>query len=274
MPTEDKSALIRTWLTLINKKPNNNCRFFFLAENEKAIIIDLEKMPTLLMRFNDLDKCEKSYLFVDMDYPRNVRYYGFDIDRKTFGFCNEVGPIEFPFAEAEDAIYTFLEDNAAELSKWHKPYTELLASEIGSTTTAITTTNIMGPTPMTGFGANRSGIHHNTPYGIYHQNQSSTYKDREAFVDKVYLLVKNGRTSLAIDFIADYLKDRSEEKDLVNDIYRSILIDKLDILTARQLLLSTKEKRDDFLGRSIFADKFKELIARYSKPKGLAYADI
>ena len=277
MPTEDKSALIYRWLNLINKKPNQNCKFFWLGENEKAIIIDLEMMPTLLMRLVQLDKCEKKFLFVDMFAPKNVRFFGFDIDGKSRELVNEVKG-HIPFFEAEDALFTFLEDHAAELSKWHKPYTSILDEEISREKSH---TNIMGPGPLTPeIGKKCSSAQTvNYPYTSQpsinnYSSYNSSYKEREDFIDKLYFLVKCGRSSLAIDYVNSFLEEKVEDKDLVNAIYKMIVIDKLDLFVARQLLLSTNEKKDLFSDRKIFAEKFKEFSKRVSKPRGVDYATI
>lgn len=98
------------------------------------------------------------------------------------------------------------------------------------------------------------------------------YKERSAFYDKLYDMVKDGRSSIAIDFSNEYFtrmcgEKRFEELDIV---FRILDIDKLNIPLMLEILNVSKGLDNSFKERKEFRNKVEARINK-AKPISISY---
>jgi hypothetical protein len=270
----DKHKVILQLVKLVNKKPNPNCDYFYLSANERSMIIDLDHMENLTPTLAQLSKLDKKYLFVDILNPKILRYYGFNIDPETQNFADEKEG-EIFFSLVEDSLLKFFEENILEISKFDTPYSELYESlEKESTPSKVSSmqTTYSNPPcqqynrPVRDLIGTGYDWRENNP--TYKNFGSSVYKDREAFQDAVYALVKNNKTGEAVDYINDFMSNKNkEDKELLNSIFRFISLDKMDLLSGMALIKSTENMKYFISERNDLIDKYKGLAYKASPRK-------
>lgn len=278
----EKLATLTNWTALINRKPNYECDFFFLADNGKSMIIDLNKMENLPLRLIQLVKNkEKAYLFIDPTNSKYARYFGFDLDDKGDFIDEEQG--ELMFVAIESCLIDFLETNSAKISCWTEPFAEIVEAEKKKTRIDSSASNNTTPsTTLTHSGTTYSTRNDNSyerpyyNYGGFSYN-AAHYREREVFYDKVHNFVRQGKSGRAIEYIRDFLKEKmASDRELVNTILRNIIAEKWDILTLRELIMYTVgATKGELSERSAIIGKYKGLIARsHSKMRDVLIKEI
>jgi hypothetical protein len=278
MITETFDRIVK-WAKLINAKPNLNCTHFYLSENEKTMIIDLTRMTTMPPPLKALGEKEKSYLFVDLNNRKSVRYYAYDISPKNFSFVGEKDG-EILMSAVEDDILRYIEDNISELTNEIAPMSKLVAMNKGDFQKLLPP--VQQPTQRS---YDTQGYHRSTnpnyPYtsSSSHNNWAGTpnnaygasYKERELFCDTIYALVKQGKTGSAVDHIREYVNKKDLDKDTLNIILKFIIIDKMDIISLKELIILTEPFKDSLNERSTIIAKFQAMVnkAKPQKAKSL-----
>lgn len=255
---------IKKWARLINQKPNYDCTFFYLSENEKAMIIDVgfmkEKPPVL----TQLSTKNKAYLFVDLNNDKSCRYYAHDITQSD-DVVNEIEG-EILIENVERYILFFIEKSMKEISSWEDPYSQFvrmnkidLAAGTSTSSTALTTNQPTVTRQTYDYRDNKT----TTPYGQfgYHTNQYSNsyaqFQKRDKFVDGIVAMVKQGRTAAAIDTSREWFKENGEDKELVGAVLRGIVLEKIDVMVAREIIFASLPLKDNESDRTSFISKVK-----------------
>ncbi len=275
--------MIKKWAKLINAKPNCNCTHFYLSDNEKVMIIDLTrmtKMPTVLKKLSDK---EKSYLFINLDDSKAVRYYAYNICPKTFAFIGEKDG-QLLMNIVEDDVLKYIEDNISELTNEKAPLSKIVEMNKGEYQKILPP--VHQPTRQSYEGNSHFNNHYNGGHRTNHQypygqqvgtsetgwaghnsnnNNFTSYKERDQFTETLYGLIKTGRTGPAVDHIQDFMTKKLEDKDMLNMIFRSLSTDKLDFISLKELLLSTEKVKEQIYERAGTVTKFIALV-RKSKP--------
>lgn len=275
MSTEAFDRIVK-WARVINEKPNFNCTHFFLQDNEKAMIIDLSRMPEVPKVLEKLKEKEKAYLFIDLNNSKFVRYYAHDIQDGTSVFVNEVEG-EILFSAVEKQILSYIEDNISEITNHKTPITRLVEmneKDYDKNKSIIHSHPIQQSTNHSHY--NRTN--HNNLYGVHFGGESqqhsnvwqSTYKEREQFMDSLYAFVKQGKTASAVDLIHDFISNKKEDSEILNAVFRLISVEKLDVISLKELLIATKSMKNELGERGSIVAKFKNIVNK-ARPQKADY---
>jgi hypothetical protein len=275
---------IKKWAKVINRKPNYDCTHFYLSDNEKTMIIDLtrmEEMPTILKK---LAEKEKSYLFIDLDNSKTVRYYAYDVSPTNFVFTDEKEG-ELLFSLVEGDVLKYIENNISELTTEKAPMSALV-DMCRAEFQKIPPVTQPEPRRLAYEGSNYgSGFHnpiHNRPtspsqpFGQHvgsqqhgwanSTNYNTAYKEREQFSETLYSLVKRGETGPAVDHIRNFLTEKWEDKDMLNIIFRMISVERMDFISLKELLIMTDPIKDQISERAGVLAKFQAIVKK-TKPR-------
>jgi len=247
LPTSDYTTInkIYTFLDQIKSNPKRDVNYFFFDENKKFIVYG-NKLKSLPMPWCKYYTNEEFYVHVDA-INRRIQFYAFDIkDYITGERVNEAtGIIEWS-KEIEDIIYNFFVLNIKELSNATYPYSNVETNKSSKTQQTAYTAPYTPP----------QNTYTQSDYNNHGYYGSPAYKEREAFFDKVNDLLKYNKTAQATDFVFDKLNKMIEEKktSIIDDIFRVIAFDKLNIPVMVSILEATKnieglKERDYFLGK-------------------------
>src|SRR5271165_7056415 len=192
---------ILDYLNSIQSHPKNDVKYFFFDEHKKFIVSG-EKLKSLPSQYQKYYSREEFYIHVDV-LNKRIQFYAFDLkDYNSGARINESGGVIVWCKEVEDSIYNFLVLNIRNLSSATFPYSEK-------------------PTTYQSQPSYKP-YQHEPPYpgyqGSFNNNSSqsyydgSSYKDREAFFDKVNALIKSNKTAKATDYIFDSISKFNKEK--------------------------------------------------------------
>lgn len=272
MTTEAFDRIVK-WARVINSMPNNDCKFFYLSDNERAMIIDLSQMKELNPTIKHLRKKEKAYLFIDLKNDKYVRYHAFDVNQ----MAQVIDPFdgELLMSILEKDILDFIEINIKELTRHEAPFSKIVEMHSTTFSKACPDRPIIPLPARTGSTYTPQGTSHNN-YSNYNNNYNLTYKEREKFFDTLYAFIKQGKTTSAIDFINDFMSSKTvEDKDILNDIFKFITLDKLDFISTKQLFKSTETLKESLSDRTVSLTRFKSnVIATKGKKAATLISDI
>lgn len=275
MSTETFDRIVK-WAKLINRKPNCDCTHFYLSDNEKVMIIDLTRMAKMPSILKKLSEKEKSYLFIDLDNDKTARYYAYDVCPETFCFTGEKEG-KFLFNIVEDEVLDYIETNASELTTEKSPLTALVEMSKGDFQRVATPMPpVQQPSSRHGYeGHAYSG--HNTrtncqnPYGNsnWQSGANTNYeftKERDRITDTLYSLIKTCKTGAAVDYIHEFVKQKESDKEMLNSIFRFLSVDKMDIISLKELLIATESIKEQISERGTVFTKFQAMVYK-AKPK-------
>ena len=259
--SSDTFENIKKWAKVINEKPNYDCTHFYLSDNEKSMIIDLKRMEKTPQVLQKLDEKEKAYLFIDLDNDKIIRYYAFNISPTTYAYTDEIDG-KLMFVLAATSILKYIEDNISDLCTNTTPRSRLAEIDKPNYERLIPQSTFPVHSPSgTQYGKHLGG----SP--AQHEAWSNTstlslgYKEREQFLDTLYSLVKFARTAAAVDHIRSFVeKKKDSDKEMLNTIFRFISIDRLNLISIKELLLTTESIKDDLVERASVLTKFKTLV--------------
>jgi len=276
---------IKKWAKLINKKPNYDCTHFYLSDNERTMIIDLTRMEVMPPQLKKLSEKEKSYLFIDLNNPKTVRYYAHDVSPAIVE--EVVGEILFSLVEND--ILKYIENNICELTTEKAPMTALVDMYKDEFQRVIPSVAPPEPKRLShegsryGTGHNQPTSHTNpygqhmggTPYqhaawGASSNYNASAYKEREQFMDTLYSLVKRGETGPAVDHIRAFLTSKWEDKEALNIVFRMLSLDKMDFISLKELLIMTDPIKNEVSERAVMLAKFEAFVNRTKPRKALS----
>jgi hypothetical protein len=253
-----KHERILNYIELIQRKPNKDAKFFHFDEGKKCII-DGSKLKLLPFNLHYLYTKDEFYVHINPTDKR-VMYYAYDIqncvgEKKT---NEEEGFMEWQ--DIEDCIYNFFVMNIRALSEVVSPYTDAY-EPIRPTYTPPTTTQTNTYPGYAGreyTGNNYSSYNSPFSYG------TPEYKAREAFYDKLNALIKESRTSIAIDLISSHIGKLCDEKKFeeLDVLLRSMTFDKLNIPTMIEVLNATSDSDKSLKARKEFFEKVKTHITK------------
>lgn len=284
MSTEAFDSIVK-WAKLINEKPNYSSTYFFLSDNAKAMIIDLSRMKEMPNALKRLKEKEKAYLFIDLTDEKSVRYYAHDIQSNVGAspvYINETEG-ELLFSVVENDVLSFIEENISDLTNHKMPLTRLVEMNEKDYNKVWGSRPTQNPQSS---NYNRDDSHIKTnvqnPYGVPtggtpYQHSAwpafesksfplSSYKEREQFIEAIYSAVKYGKTANAVDHIYEFISNKKEDKEMLNSIFRFISLDKLDIISLKELLKATSPIKEELSERESIFKKFKDIVTK-TRPK-------
>lgn len=247
--TMDNFQRILNYIELIKRKPKQDVKFFYFDDNDKKFIVDGNKFKLLPFKFYPLYDKEEFYIHVNT-IDKKIMYYAFDIesclDNKHIN--EEEGYMDWD--EVEACIYNFFALNIKLLSDIATPYSEV--SEPKSKPMPVSTHTPTHQYPY------HDSTYYNTGYG------SPAYKDREAFYDKLWVFLKENKTSQAIDHIGTHFEKMCEEKKFedIDSLLRIITFDKLTAMTMAAILDATSQVEDSLKARKDFFEKVKVYLKK------------
>lgn len=263
MSSNQKYSIILKWIKLINKRPNNDCEFFYLSDSGSEMIIDLFMMKNLTLTLKQLLSKDRAYVFINI-YKKSVRYYAFKLNNETLDSFDEVDNY-ISYKSIEDSLYLFLEENALKISKWNISFSQMLTKENNLLPKSLPLNKCV----INNYDENYNKPYYQNNYKVEHNSNLSNYKDRELFQDTIFSLIKDGRTGNVIDCISDFINLKAKENlELINSVFNFNFIQKLDLFSIKHLLFSTanldQEKIPD---RKYLVSRYKTLILTVNENK-------
>lgn len=242
---------IHDFLDKIKVHPKRDVKYFFIDDGKKFIVMG-DKLKSLPLTYHAYYTKDEFYIHVDA-INKTIQYYAFDIKDYNSGERINEATGTMPWSkEIEECIYNFFALNIKELSSSTFPY-----SGAGNYQQPPYHSNALPPY--------KPPMWQNESYSGY---GSSTYKDREAFCDKINDLLKQCKTAQATDYIIDNLNKMKEDKKLttIDDILRLISFDKLNIATMLTILETTKSI-EGLKDRGFFFDKVKTHLVKLKQSR-------
>ena len=250
---------ILNFIELIQRKPKKDVKFFFFDKG-KIFIVDGKMVKLLPLEYQKLASKDEFYLHINPE-EKKIMYWAYNI--KDF---IEAKPIEteegyIEWDKAENPIYNFFVTNIKKLSESSMPYSEVSGTKTSSPVSGyVNKDHNAGDSFMSGStnkGSSYSGSsNYNSSYSDWN---SASYKEREAFFDKLKSLIKENRTTFAIDLIDDQIgKMKAENRfDDINTIFNRIWMESLSTSTMIELLRVTAGDDGKIKERKGFYEKVK-----------------
>jgi hypothetical protein len=254
---------IHNFLDIIKQNPKKDVNYFFFDENKRFIVLG-EKLKSLPAPYHKHYTREEFYVHVDI-INRRIQFYVFDIkDYMTGERINESGGTIIWCKEIEDSIYNFFALHIKELSSATYPYSGVADNKPKLTQSY---SGIADNKPTQSY-APYTKTYEPSSYTNTSYYGSPAYKEREAFFDKINELLKYNKTAQATDYIFNTLNKMGEEKKLniIDDIFRVIAFDKLNIPTMVSILEATKSI-EGLKDRGLFFGKVKTHIQKLKPNK-------
>lgn len=243
---------IQGFVETIKHKPKKDVKSFFFDEDTK-FIVDGKKLKLLPIEYSHLSAKDEFYMYVNLR-EKVIRYYAYDIKDFIYNekINTRIGIMEWTVS-IEDSLHNFFVSNIKDLTEATFPFSQI-------------NTNIQPHAPLCRCDQCKphQSPHQPTEYDRWKNTfDNSSYKEREAFYDKIWALQKIGRVSQAIDFIHETIDDmhKREKFSIIDDILRLITFDKLTIPAMINLAAATNgiEKLND---RKFFVGKVKDHIVK------------
>jgi hypothetical protein len=255
---ETNHQRILSYIDLIQRKPNKDVKFFNFDDGKK-FIIDGTKLKLLPFEHHHLYTKNEFYVHVNV-IDKKVMYYAYDIVDYINGKKANEEEGHMKWDDLETCIYNFFVMNIKELADTVAPYVDVIDK-----TKSYITPSKSYITPSTTTYPGYTGQNYNS--GYYdgpHSYGSPAYKAREAFFDKLWALLKESKTSVAMDLVNEHIGKMCEEKKFeeLDILLRMITFDKLNIPTMLGLLSATSAYDKLLKARSEFFDKVKTHITK------------
>jgi hypothetical protein len=261
VPNEDNIVnveKIRQYVEIIAKKPRIGVSYFLLLE-DKTFILNGMKLTMLPLEYSHLSKLEEFVVFVNPN-TKKVLYYAYDIeDIVDHTRCNEVEG-EMAWDRVEPNIYNFLVKNVKELTTDQFPHYQTVRGT--DTTTKYHSASDDDDVNNDYYGWMNSRAN-NTP------DWNAAYKEREAFYDKIAALMKSGKVSSAVDFVADEVlrmcKDGKFES--LDTILRLIDFGKITIPVMFSILEAAKDHKGQLKEYNEYIGRIKTHLSKFQPKK-------
>lgn len=245
---------ILNYITIIQRKPKKDVKFFYFDEGKK-FIVEGHKLKLLPLEYHQFYDNDEFYVHVNPTEKR-VMYYAYDI--KNYEGDKHVNEKEgyIPWDDIEDCIYNFFVMHVKELADTTTPYIDV-QEPVKKTPK---TYDYRNGHDYSGYNGGYNTGYKPEPFGY----GTSAYKEREAFYDKLWDLLKVNKSSQALDHINVQLKKMREDKkfDELDVLIKSISFDKLTIPTMLGVLDATIGADDLLKSRKDFFDKVKTHIMK------------
>lgn len=240
---------IINYIELIKRKPKQDVKFFNFDDSDRKFIVDGNKFKLLPFKYYYLYEREEFYIHVNI-IDKKIMYYAFDVESHAANkhINEEEGYMNWD--EVETCVYNFFALNIKLLTDIATPYSEInepKSKPMQASTQLATHTHSYHDTS-----------YYNTGYG------SASYKEREAFYDKLWAFLKENKTSQAIDHIVAHFEKMCQEKKFedIDSLLRIISFDKLTAMTMIAILDATNEVDDCLKARKDFFEKVKVYLKK------------
>lgn len=238
LPNQSNYQRIRNFLQMIERKPKKDVKYFFFEDVNK-FVVNGTKLRNLPLYYHKHYMKSEFYVHIDIS-TKVVQFYSFDMPSLMNGRrTNEVqGTIPWDIV-VEDSIYSFFLNNIKELTSETFPFSQATDNKPYTPTFNDAKPNYPAHTtyphttyPQTTYPS----------YSTYSSYGSPTYKEREAFLDKLRDLQRGNSFTKTVDYVDEALGKLLEEKKLevIDDILRVVFIDKMAIPLILEILSITK----------------------------------
>jgi hypothetical protein len=250
---------IKAYIEIISKKPRI-VNYFCLLE-DKTFILNGKRLTMLPPEYTNLSSREDFVVFVN-PHTQKVLYYAFDIeDIVDHTRCNEVEG-EMIWDRVERNIYAFLVKNIKELTADQFPHlsvstkTESKASSVATSSPYDDCDSYYGNNNW----LNRSRDTH---------DWNSSYKEREAFYEKLYAFMKTGKVSNAVDFVEDDVSRMCKEEkfESLDTILRMLDFNKYNIPVIFSVLDAAKEHKAKLKAYEDYIERVKTHLTKFRPEK-------
>lgn len=257
MSTQPISQRIINYVDLILRKPKRDVKFFsFDSESGKSFIVDGSRIKLLPLEYHKYYTRDEFFIHID-PIGKNAMFYAYDIEDYSTGKHVHEDEGFFKWEDIEQNIYNFFVLHIKELTDIIAPYLEVQDSKPSHTQIPGSYSSMNSNNNHSGFNYNNQS-YNTTGYG------SPAYKEREAFYDKLWALLKDNKTSQAMDYIGAHITQMCADKKFedLDSIFRLINFDKLNIPTMIGMLDCTKDSYASLKERKDFFNKVKTHITK------------
>lgn len=257
-------AKVKNYLDICKKNPKKDVKFFMFDE-EESFIVEGVKLRLLPFKYHHLYEKDEFYVHISLK-EKEIIYYAFDVGDfiKENRIKEESGFMIW--SDLEDCIFNFFVLNIKEMTSSSTPYADVLEpNNIKRIADYKDPRALSAHKPFATMpSSHRSGAHSHSSYVSETGYGTQAYKDREAFFDKLWPMIKESKTSRAIDFIDEHIGKMCEEKKFeeLNMLIDRITFDKLNIPTMLTILSKTNETKDVLKARKEFYGKVKNHITK------------
>lgn len=238
---------IRNYLYTIKHKPKKHGVFFFFQEEDDIFIVDGNRVKLLPPKYERFKNYAEFFIRVDLK-KRIVMFSAWDIKDWTAGELeNEVDSF-MEWDEVEKAIRSFFDRELENLTESTTPYADSHRD------------HVFPQQRFEDYSAHRSSFYGNS-------YTAPSYKEREAFFDRIKACVIDNRTPHAIDFVNEEIAKLVEAKkfDDIDSILRFIAFEKLNVPLMLTFLKATQPHSASIQARAAFLDKVRVYIGK-AKP--------
>lgn len=247
---------ILNFVDVIHKNPKKNIKYFYFDENKK-FIVDGKKIKLLPLKYQRLIEKDSFHIHAN-PVERICMYYAYNNSKLAIDSQEDEEEGFIPWSEIEGNFYSFFVINIKELADTATPYSTD-KSTADKPEVVSSTHSYKNPTSSTEVSKT-----YEQAYQYSGSYSSSSYKEREAFYDKINDFIKNGRTTSAIDFVAEHFNKMMQEKKFedLDTLIRLISFEKINIPTMFEILAATTLVNDSLKERQTFFNKVKNHILK------------
>lgn len=249
---------ILSYIKIIQRKPKKDVKFFYFDDRTK-FIVDGTRLKLLPLQYHKHYTKDEFYVHVNPAEKR-IMFYSYDITNyaEEKHVNEEEGYMDW--VDLEDCIYNFFVMNIKELADTATPYVDVQEPAAKKHNNVPYTPHGQQSYSHSEYGG--MGYNYSSPHGY----GTGAYKEREAFYDKLYALLKSNRSSQAMDHINAQMKKMCDEKkfDEMDYLFRMITFDKLSIPAMLRMLDATSEVDSKMKERKDFFNKVKSHITKVS----------
>lgn len=244
--------LIINYIDLVKKK-SKDCKYFYFEDDSSKFVVDGNKLRLLPIEYHNLYNKDEFYVQVS-PLEKKICYYAFDVE--AFGNSKKINEKQgfMDWDQLETCIYNFFALNIKELSNSMTPHVEVSKSRPETVHSSSFSSESSNSSP------NHNGYGNNYGSSYY----GATYKEREAFYDKLWAFIKDNKTTMAMDHIGDHIQKMCDENkfDDLDSLIRMISFDKLNVPTMLGILNATQDVNHTLKARPDFYSKVKTHIAK------------
>lgn len=251
--TSKNLTRIKNYIDLIRKKPKKDVNFFIL-EDGHTFIVDGGRLKLLPFDLHRLYAKDEFYIQIDAK-EQKAMFYAYDIPDYTTGTHTKEEQGLIPWNDIEDCVYSFFVTEIDQLTESITPHLEAIEPINDSR-------NYNSHLGHSGYPSHSyAPPSHTATYSGY---GTASYKEREAFFDKIWDLLKYNKTTTAMDLISNHLHKMCTDKkfDDIDTIFKMISFDKLTIPTMLKMLDATLESDKSLKARKDFFDKVKTHLTK------------
>lgn len=267
------------YLDYIKRKPKESKFFYF--DKGRSFIVDGNKLKLLPLAYAKHYQKNEFYVHVDTD-KKQIMYYSYDVSDMIADTHTNGEEGFFDWEQVESCVYNFLTLHMKELTDASLPYTDIAKGTSEPSTSFSgsnsSSSNGNGKNFSNGYQGysnhghgyhntnhnsnNYSGNNYNSNY--YPKYGTEDYKEREAFNEKLTALLKDNKTSNAIDHIQTSLEKMFKNKKFqnVDSILRLMSIEKFNLPIMMTILDVTRGADHVLKERKDFYNKVKTQLTK------------